>query len=65
MKSHQIGYAESGIASYEPDVDDLSRAIQLLSEKDMIDKLSQNTLELRKVMSWDKTSACFKDLLCL
>ncbi|MEK7291259.1 MAG: glycosyltransferase family 4 protein [Planctomycetota bacterium] len=65
VKSHQIGYAESGIASYEPDVDDLSRAIQLLSEKDMIDKLSQNTLELCKVMSWDKTSACFKDLLCL
>ena len=64
VKSHQVGYAESGIASYEPDVGDLSRAIQLLSEKDVINKLMQNTLELRKAMSWDRTIDCFKGLLC-
>ncbi|NUO10110.1 MAG: glycosyltransferase [Candidatus Brocadia sp.] len=65
VESHQIGYAESGIASYEPDVDALSRAIQLLSERGMIEKLSQNTHELRNIMSWDKTTAHFKNLLDL
>ncbi|OHB35307.1 MAG: hypothetical protein A2Y09_06855 [Planctomycetes bacterium GWA2_39_15] len=65
VKSYQSGYAESGIAAYEPDTDDLSRAIQHLSEHDMIDRLSKNTRELRNVMSWDKTTVSFKELLDL
>jgi 1,2-diacylglycerol 3-alpha-glucosyltransferase len=65
VKSHQIGYAESGIPSFEPDVNDLSRAIQSLSNSDMLYELSRNTRELSKVMSWDKTSASFRDLLNL
>lgn len=64
VKSHQVGYAQSGIASYEPDVDDLSRSIQCLSERDVIDEFMQNTLEMRESMSWDKTIDGYKGLLC-
>ncbi len=64
VSSHQIGYTKSGVPSYEPDADELSRAIGALSEYAMIDKLSRNTKEVRKTLSWDKTTAHFENLLC-
>lgn len=63
VSSHQIGYTKSGVPSYEPDTDDLSRAIDVLSEHAMIDELSRNTKEVRKMLSWDKTTGHYKNLL--
>jgi glycosyltransferase involved in cell wall biosynthesis len=63
VSSHQIGHTKSGVPSYEPDTDDLSRTIGALSEHAMIDELSRNTKEVRKTMSWDKTTAHFENLV--
>lgn len=48
VSSRQIGYTKSGVFSYEPDTEDLSRAIGDLSDYGMIDELSRNTKEVRK-----------------
>jgi 1,2-diacylglycerol 3-alpha-glucosyltransferase len=63
VSSHQIGHTKSGLPSHEPDADDLSSAIGALSEHGMIDQLSQNTKEVRKNLSWEKTTHHFKNLL--
>ena len=63
VSSHQIGYTKSGVPSYEPDRDDLSRAISDLSDCGIIDELSRNTKEVCEALSWEKTTRQFKDLL--
>src|SRR3990167_279665 len=63
VESHQIGRAKSGIPAYEPDVDDLSRAIRVLSKQETLNMFAANTDEVRKKFSWDKTVACFREIL--
>jgi len=55
VTSHQIGHTMSGIPSYDPDIDDLCRAIEELSEPSRIEEMSRNASAVRDRLSWDKT----------
>jgi len=63
VRSYKIGAAESGIPAYEPYVDSLRDAIDLLSERSLINEMTMNTAEVRKNLSWDVTIDGFRKLL--
>ena len=65
VRSYKIGAAESGIPAYEPYVDSLRDAIDLLSERSIIKEMTINAAEVRKNLSWDVTIDGFKKLLLL
>ncbi|MFW5872985.1 MAG: glycosyltransferase family 4 protein [bacterium] len=65
VKSYSIGCTKSGLGSYEPDVEALSRAIRDISDHGIIEELSRNTRKLVQVLSWDKTVSHFIKLLQL
>jgi glycosyltransferase involved in cell wall biosynthesis len=60
VKSVKIGYKQSGIPIYDPDVDDLARAIEELSDVNKITELSNNTIQLQKKYSWNTTTEHIK-----
>lgn len=60
VKSVKIGYKQSGIPIYDPDVDDLARAIEELSNVKKIADLSNNTIQLQKKYSWNTTTEQIK-----
>ncbi|WP_347274353.1 glycosyltransferase family 4 protein [Candidatus Kuenenia sp.] len=60
VKSVKIGYKQSGISIYDPDVDDLARAIEELSNVNKITELSNNTIQLQKKYSWNTTTEHIK-----
>jgi len=60
VKSVKIGYKQSGIPIYDPDVNDLARAIEELSDMKKIEELSKNTIRLQKKYSWDTTTEQIK-----
>jgi len=65
VRSYQVGNAKSGIPSYEPYVDDLSRAIDALSDSETMNTMGGNIEEIRKNFSWKKTAAGFEEIASL
>jgi len=63
VKSRPAGQADSGIPAYDPDPEDLSRAIQAVADPGLVLELSRNTLERREQLSWDSTIEGFAGLL--
>jgi glycosyltransferase involved in cell wall biosynthesis len=63
VKSRHEGKMASGIPRYEPDVEDMARAIRALSDFAVLEEMAENTLELRREFSWETTTADYLALL--
>ncbi len=55
--------ADSGIPAFEPDVDELTRAIERLGEPELLAELRAGTQKARERLSWDNTLADLAALL--
>ena len=65
VKSHQIGNTRCGLPSYDPDIEDLARAIEALSDRELVNQMSRNTLVTRESMKWENVCADWERLLTL
>ena len=63
VKSTPIGPTRSGIEAFEPDVEDLSRAISYLSNHTNIEALKRNTLEMNTRFHWQDTIKDYENLI--
>lgn len=63
VKSHPAGQAESGITAYDPDPEDLSRAIRAVEDLELVQELTRNTLAWREQFAWERTVAGVAGLL--
>jgi 1,2-diacylglycerol 3-alpha-glucosyltransferase len=57
------GEAKSGIPAYEPDVDELTAAIERVADDSLRAELTRGAVELRGRLSWDRTVAALGDLV--
>jgi 1,2-diacylglycerol 3-alpha-glucosyltransferase len=63
VRSICTGKAKSGIPKYDPDVEDLTAAIEELADPDLRASLAKGALETRDELSWDRTLADLERLL--
>jgi len=61
VKSHKTGYTASGIPYFDPDVEDLTRAIAELSDPETVEAYARNTVASQKIFSWENTIKHAKD----
>jgi 1,2-diacylglycerol 3-alpha-glucosyltransferase len=57
------GEAKSGIPAFEPDVGELSAAIERIADDGLRAELTRGALELRERLSWDRTVAALGGLV--
>ncbi len=63
VRSVCVGKAKSGIAKYDPDVDDLASAIEELADPTLRARLAEGARSYRSELSWDRTLADLEALL--
>lgn len=63
VESRRIGQTPSGIDSFEPDVDDLAKAIVRASDPAALRRWQQGAVERRERCSWAQTMSDFANLL--
>jgi len=63
VRSVCIGTAKSGIPKYDPDVDDLARAIEELADTATRERLSEGARRVRESLPWERTIAELAALL--
>jgi 1,2-diacylglycerol 3-alpha-glucosyltransferase len=57
------GEAKSGIPSFEPDVGELTAAIERIADDGLRAELTRGAIELRERLSWDRTVAALGELV--
>jgi glycosyltransferase involved in cell wall biosynthesis len=57
------GQAKSGIEAFEPDVAELSAAIERIADDKLRAKLTSGAIELRRRLDWDRTVAALGELV--
>ena len=63
IASHPEGTTRSGIDSKDPDVDDMARAIEAVTDDELRAKLSGGALEVRERLAWSRTVEDLEALL--
>lgn len=63
VRGVEAGTTKSGIAAYEPDVDELATAIARISGNELRARLTRGALELRARRSWDRTVQGYAELV--
>jgi anti-sigma-K factor RskA len=63
VRSTELGQSRSGIDTFEPDGEDLTRAIDRLADRDVLQRLTLGAARRRDELSWTKTTEAFAALL--
>ncbi|MGH2962625.1 MAG: glycosyltransferase family 4 protein [Solirubrobacterales bacterium] len=63
VRGIESGTTKSGIAAYEPDVDELATAIARIADDELRARLGAGALELRARRSWDRTVRGYGELI--
>jgi 1,2-diacylglycerol 3-alpha-glucosyltransferase len=63
VKSIENGTAQSGIPAYDPDVPDLTAAIERMADDDLRSRLAAGAREVREERSWNHTVAGMGELI--
>jgi glycosyltransferase involved in cell wall biosynthesis len=63
VPGHPAGEAKSGIPAFEPDVGELSEAIERVAEPEILERLARGALEVRERLRWGRTVEALSELL--